>query len=223
MTILRVQVNIPRDNAIPEDDAINVWHFLSVGAATPAAAGAAAVDQLAIFYNAIDVYLATYVNTPIRFKVYDLQNPEPRIPIIEDTQAIVTGTGGHPAEVAIALSYSALPQSGANPARRRGRIFLGPLDAAGTSSLNSSDVSVLAACRTAIANAAKTLIVNGTTQDARWVVFSPTTAGPPPWDEPTLEAASVDVYTGYIDNAFDTIRSRGYTPTARTIFTQILP
>jgi len=223
MTILRVQCNIPRDNNVPADDAINTWHFLTVGAATPAAAANDAVTQLGVFYAAIDVNFATYVSTPMRFKVYDLQNPEPRVPILETTLTLTTGSGvAFPAEVAVALSYRAELLSGTNPARRRGRIFIGPLDA-DAGGLNSYDMVPSSTFRTALANAASDIIVAGQTDDARWVVFSPTLAGPPPWSEGTLEASSADVVAGYIDDAFDTIRSRGSRTTTRTVFTEILP
>jgi len=52
---------------------------------------------------------------------------------------------------------------------------------------------------------------------AVWAVFSPTTAGPAPWDEATLEAATTWVTQGYIDNAFDTQRRRGTKATARSL------
>jgi hypothetical protein len=54
-------------------------------------------------------------------------------------------------------------------------------------------------------------------------VFSPTIAGSPPWSEGTLIDSSVDVVAGYVDNAFDTIRSRGSLTTARTLWSQTLP
>ena len=223
MTILRVQCNLPRDNNLPADDCINTWHFLTVGAATPAAAATEAVTQLGVFYAAIDTFLAAYVSTPMRFKVYDLQDPEPRVPILETTLTLTTGVGfAFPAEVAICLSYRAELVAGLNPARRRGRIFLGPIDNdAGT--LGLADTVILGTTRTAIANAASDIIVAGATGDARWVVFSPTIAGPPPWTEGTLEAASADVVAGFIDEAFDTIRSRGADSTARTVFSEVLP
>jgi hypothetical protein len=223
MTILRVQCNIPRDNNIPADDAINVWHFLTVGAATPAAAANDAVTQLGVFYAALDVYFSTMVGTPMRFKVYNLADAEPRIPFLETTLTLTTGTGvAFPAEVAICLSYRAELISGANPARRRGRIYFGPLDA-DTATSGTGDMLVSSTVLNAFANAASDIIVAGATDDARWVVFSPTLAGPPPWDSPTLEAASADVTAGYIDNAFDTIRSRGAAATSRTVFSNVLP
>lgn len=223
MTILRAQVNIPRDNLLPEDDAVNVWHFLTVGAASPAAGATSISTQLGVFYAAVDSLYASYMSTPYRIKIYDLQNPEPRVPILEVTGTFTSGTGdGLPGEVAAVLSYRAFGVSGENPARRRGRIYIGPL-AIATQVFATRDMVLTSAARSTLANAASDLVVSGATADARWVVFSPTQAGSPPWDEATLEAASSDVQNGWIDDAFDTMRSRGSKPTVRTVFSEILP
>lgn len=223
MTILRCQVNIPRDTNIVADDAINTWHFLTVGAATPAAAAADLVTDLGVFYAAIDANISTSEANDIRYKVYDLQDVEPRVPILEATQTLTVSAGAAlPSECAVALSYRGPLVSGTNPARRRGRIFIGPL-AASVGEQTGGDFRPASAFRTVLANAANDLIVAGTTSDARWVVFSPTDAGAPPWDEGTLEASSVDVSNGWIDNAFDTVRSRGCAPTLRTLFSLTLP
>jgi len=223
MTILRVQTIIPNDTLLPEDEAVNTWHFLTVGVATPTAAANDAVTQLGVFWAAIDANIANTTTTPMRFKVYDLQDVPPRIPILETTLSLTpSASTAYPNEVACCLSYRAENLSGANPARRRGRIYIGPLTTnAGT--VGTGDVRVSSTLRSALANAASDIIVAGQTDDARWVVFSPTLAGPPPWDAGTLEASSADVVAGYIDDAFDTVRSRGLRPTTRTVFSEILP
>ena len=223
MTILRVQCNIPNDTLLPEDDAINTWHFLTVGAATPADAADDALIALGVFYAAADTYLSGGTATPMRYKVYDLENDEPRVPILEATQTLTPSASiNMPNEVACCISYRGEFLSGANPARRRGRIFIGPLNNSGGTSA-TGDFRPSSTLRTGLANAASDIIVAGQTADARWVVFSPTLAGAPPWSAATLEAASCDVTAGYIDDAFDTVRSRGLRPTTRTVFSEILP
>lgn len=223
MTILRVQVMLPRDTAIPADVVMNTWHFLTVGAATPAEAADSAVTQLGVFYSDIDSLLASYVGTPAEYKVYDLQDDEPRVPILDVTGSLSTGSGpAYPAEVAVCLSYRGSLQSGTNPARRRGRIFIGPLDDS-NGELGSGDTIVTSSTRGTIANAAADMANSGLSDDARWVVFSPTLAGNPPWSEQQLEDASADVVAGYVDNAFDIIRSRGSLPTLRSTWEITLP
>lgn len=217
MTVLRVQAIIARDNGIPADECINTWHFRTGSDAPALDVMAAAFDQLGIFYAAIDTFLAGYVATPINFFAYNLADPEPRVPMGTASLSIAPGSGAaFPAEVAICLSYRASLVSGSNPARRRGRIFLGPLDSdSGTT--GTSDTRIDSGVRSAIATAAEALALRtGASDDARWVVFSPTSAGPPPWSEGVLEANSFDVTFGYIDDAYDTVRSRGALPSART-------
>lgn len=125
---IRVQCAIQRDTLLPRDMSINTWHFRH-GTETPAACAAQAVTLLNGFYNAIDGLYSTLVASPILVKVYNLLDAEPRTPIVESEINITPSTGeALPGEVAICMSYRALLVSGLNPARRRGRIFIGPLD-----------------------------------------------------------------------------------------------
>lgn len=52
--------------------------------------------------------------------------------------------------------------------------------------------------------------------DCRLSVFSPTTAGAPPWSSGELDAATFPVVAAHVDNAFDTVRSRGVVASTRT-------
>ena len=222
-TVLRVQCNLPRDTAIPADVVMNTWHFRTLGATTPTEGADAAVTGVGVFYAAIDSLLASYVGTPMEFKVYDLQDDEPRVPILDTTLSLSTGSGpAYPAEVAVCLSYRGSLASGTNPARRRGRIFIGPLDDS-NGELGAGDTIVTSSTRGTIANAAEDLAGVGGGGEVAWVVFSPTLAGSPPWSGATLVDSSVDVVAGYVDNAFDIIRSRGSLPTLRSTWEVVLP
>lgn len=221
--LLRVQVNIPRDTNIVADDAINVWHFRIVGSATPAAAADDAVSKLGVFYAAIDANLSVSTNNDARYKVYNLSDPEPRVPILQTTQTLTVSAGAAlPSECAVVLSYRAALVSGTNPARRRGRIFIGPL-AASCGEQTGGDFRPASAFRSALVTAAEALAEDVSFPDAAWAVFSPTLAGPPPWSNGVLDASSELVSAGFVDNAFDVIRSRGCGPTLRTTFSAVLP
>lgn len=201
---------------------MNVWHFQSQGVGGVAAAATRTFGLLQTFYQTIDFAFATFCADTIRCDIYDLSDAEPRVPIDSDTIDWTPATGGaFPAEVAMCLSYRGELLSGTNPARRRGRIYLGPLDD-GTG-VTGNDVTVDEGARNTIIGAAQDMAESGFTGDAFWVVFSPTLAGTPPWDVGTLEDASTRVLAGYIDNAFDTMRSRGSRASVRSSWSTTVP
>lgn len=105
-----------------------------------------------------------------------------------------------PAEVACCLSYSATTVGGGIAARRRGRVYIGPLcsDAldGGTSRPSSS-------LQTDLLAAGKRLFDAAEAAEAPWVIYS--RAG---------NSTSL-VYRGWVDDACDTQRRRGLAPTAR--------
>lgn len=204
MAIVLVQVALAHDSALPEDVTVNTWHCSTT--LTDGAVGAQNfIDDLKTFYTAIDnTVLGVTIAGPALFKAYDLADPLPRVPIVEDSQALTSGSQVLPQEVALCLSYQAAPISGVNQASRRGRVFLGPIY---MGACNPDTGRPETAQLTTIATAADALLAAAnadTTYD--WVVYSPTND----------TVAIVD--NGWIDNAFDTVRSRGVAPTARTIF-----
>lgn len=216
-TTLRVQAAITNDSGLPRDLAINTWHFISDNV-DPLVDAALAYAQLTTFYSSIQGLLSPEVTGLITFKVYDLTHVQPRSPIYTNTSTVTPSvTVGNPNEVAVCLSYRGALVSGTNPARRRGRIFLGPVTTAANTAA-TGDVFVLGSFRTTIANAATALIAAGVGAPPSWAVFSPTTAGPEPWSPAALIGASLPVTAGFIDDAFDTIRSRGLAAQARTTF-----
>lgn len=221
MTVARVQVVIPNGSLdIPANVSVNTWHFQA------AALDAGTLDdieaQLEIFYAAVDTYFSSNVGSTGTMKFYDLQDPLPRVPLRTSTFTISDSTGtAFPNEVALCLSYSGAQGSGINPRRNRGRIFLGPMDA-DTGAVDNGDVRVVSGTRNAVVAAAEVLAEARNTTDCAWVVFSPTTAGPEPWSASTLDSSCVAVESGWVDNAFDTIRSRGLTSNARSTFTATL-
>jgi hypothetical protein len=104
-----------------------------------------------------------------------------------------------PSEVALCLSYATTDAWEGTTARRRGRIFLGPLQ--------SSDMGIPRPT-TPLVPATLTLgqalySVGGT--EAMWMLWSPTDA----------IAAPIEVVS--VDNAWDTQRRRGLSPTSRSV------
>jgi len=216
-TLLRAQVSIPRDGGLPEDDSMNTWHFWSE-AVDRLDDCAVAFDGLRIFYQTIDGILSSKINGAMNVKFYDLSDLVPRPPIFLDNATLTPGSSAPlPSEVAICLSFRGPALAGAIPARNRGRIFLGPLDSS-VMDTSTADSIVDSGITGAIANAAETFRTGFGATTVTWSVFSPTIAGAPPWSPIVLAASTAFVEEGHVDNAFDTIRSRGASATGRANF-----
>lgn len=140
----------------------------------------------------------------IKWKSYDMNDPEPRAPVLEASSTInPDNTNTLPAEVAMVLSFQAVKVSGSPQARRRGRIYLPFLK----SSLNGADGRPTATIITAMATAADTLVTASKASTTwKWVVYSPT------------DNAGRPVTDGWVDNEWDTQRRRGRVRTSRTLF-----
>jgi hypothetical protein len=120
------------------------------------------------------------------------------------------GTGtALPAEVALCLSYKASSVSGVPAQRRKGRIYIGPLDGtfAGSVGLGYSTPNV--EITTLLQEAGKEMIAGLVTLD--WVVYSRTNA----------DAYIIDA--GWVDNEWDTQRRRGREATFRSTFSATTP
>lgn len=216
MALLRAQVAIPRDTGLPEDVSVNTFHFSTTNAAPYAAARTAIASALSTFYGGFDEYLGQVNGGPASVKFYDLADPKPRAPLAApSTFALVTGTNANPLpeEVAICLSFQGAQTSGTSQARRRGRVYLGPLDALSTISGGrvQPGATYIGAIRTA---AAGLLAAAAASADFDWVVYSPTNAAL----GGAVEAWYTPVVSGWVDNAFDTQRRRGPTATTRVTF-----
>lgn len=223
MAVIRINAEIPRDTNLPEDVAVNVWHFSTSSNIEPARSTEVqlALDELELFYGAVDQFLSLTTASPGTFTAYDLSEAKPRVPFISRDFTLVPGGGAFPGEVALTLSFQGVEVSGEPQARRRGRIYLGPL---------SSDTWVLSggtsrptfALQDGLRDAGQALL---TASEAAatwsWIVFSPTSAGPV--DPVTglyanLADGVVVVDNGWVDDAFDTIRKRGPAASSRLVF-----
>lgn len=212
MPVLRLQVRLPYYTNIPEDVLTNTWHFFSDGV-TP--------TNDAITYCAgrlLDVYELAYGGTvgapwvmwdQVTVHGYNLADAPPRVPFIVPmpiTGVTSTSTETSP-ETAICLSFQGVLLPGTPQARRRGRIYFGALTDAvidpGTD--DSFPIPNVAWINALVAEVEAKLL---DTEDAgiQWVIWSPTSS------------ASVPVNNGWVDNALDTQRRRGFAPTSRIVF-----
>lgn len=212
MSFLRTLVTIPADTGDLADSISNTWHWDS-DAPYSGTVRAGIETKLTNFYQAIDSYLPSQLlDSTATVRVYDLSDPEPRVPKDTFTIALTMGaTDPYPSEIALCLSFKGASESGANMKRRRGRIYLGPI-----CSSNHTVVGGRVIADPTMVNAIKAAAIAvrdlATTENAKWAVFSPTTYA----ETTDLDAAFEDVTSGWVDNAFDIQRRRGTAPTIRT-------
>lgn len=104
-----------------------------------------------------------------------------------------------PGEVAVCLSYASSTTWDTSTRRRRGRIFCGPL--ANGVMQGERPATALITATIALGNA---LAAVGSGVGANWMIYSPS------------DATSAEIQTISVDNAWDTQRRRGLSPTERT-------
>lgn len=215
MPFLRALVTIPSLTTVPEDACSNTWHF-DVDNGTPAAAADECHNALTTFYQTVDGYLnGGLLGTTATVRYYDLEDAEPRVPVHTETIALTLAAAATmPSEVAAVMSFQGAVESGVNMRRRRGRIYLGPLTSSALSGPTGGRVSMGSAFRTAVANAATSVLSYVGTLGVSWAVYSPTTRA----QGGTLDESFEDVVSGWIDDAIDTQRRRGTTAQTRTTF-----
>lgn len=192
-------------SGIPEDVYVNNFCFLADDAKVTAAddISAALID----FYDGanpnfvLNSYLHRTVTDLMTFKIYKLSDLKPREPVVRTFTTTVTRQSGPdlPEECAVCLSFSA---AAPHTARRRGRIYFGPLVIQATNQDPTSGLTMVKPALQADLAAAAVRLANHV--DAGWLIHSNIGAG-------TFSA----VETGWVDNAFDTQRRRGQKATSR--------
>jgi len=204
--VLRAMVIMPMDSNNPADAAVNTFHFSSDD---PISGNLAPITAaLKAFYDSVGSALSVSCNPAgATVKFYDLEQPEPRPPIDERSLALggATGTGSFPPELAICMSFEGARQAGMLQARRRGRIYLGPLATAAASGPN-----IATGIRTSIALAGENLLTASLAAAGwAWGVYSRVE---------TVGDGFTPVTNGWVDDAFDVQRRRGLAPLSRTLF-----
>lgn len=140
--------------------------------------------------------------------MYQLLDPKPRAPIYNASRATPIGPTASPClpdEVAACLSYSAGSVSGIKNARRRGRIYLGPLNTDAMLSTTSQSPRPTAAFQNSVMGAFSEFSTGVKSLGMSWVQYSPT------------GGLVTDVTQFWIDDAFDTQRRRGVDPIGKLL------
>lgn len=216
MSRLRIQHTFQGQSGVSEDRFVNT--FYAEGAAAPSEPTLAALAQAVFdFYDGVNTpsteplirwYSSTADGTGRNVKIYDLADPLPRAPIFEVEHgpfSVPPGATNLPSECACCMSYAAPAISGLPVARRRGRIYLGPLnDRATADDPDTAECRVDDVFRFAVMNAAVTLKADMFAAAGHvWSMYSPTS------DDMLI------INRVWSDNAWDTQRRRGIDPTSR--------
>jgi hypothetical protein len=202
----QVQVELRTQTGIPADNIINTFAFQWVGS------GAPDFETLVLLIDAFYDELGTDVFSNVlaiatdshQVKIYDLTDPSPRPPVHVGYFSQSGGTNPLPAEVAICASFQGIQEAGHPQARRRGRIFIGPLRQATVATGSDGYPRISTSARTALATACTDLQANASMSDWAWCVWSRSD------DELYI------VNNGWIEDEFDTQRRRGPGPLTRT-------
>lgn len=145
-------------------------------------------------------------------RTYRMSDAKPRTPIASGNWNFDSSMSGPPlpTEVALCMSFHAPPVSGLPQARRRGRIYVGPLNTTYVASTGRPDAALISL----IAKAGRDALDDfDDIAGIDWAVHS--TKG--------AEGEGVAVTAGWVDNEYDTQRRRGREATTRTIFNSVAP
>lgn len=137
----------------------------------------------------------------LQIRTYDLGQSPPREPRVYDFSLPGAGNSSLPREVAVTMSFFA----DRNLPRQRGRVFIGPVSV-NAMTVGGGGPRPTENLRNTLAASAERLssLGMGVGDQMQWAVLSPTDAEIRP------------VTAGWIDDAFDTQRRRGESPTTRT-------
>lgn len=191
-------------SAIPEDRPVNTFHYVGTSPETNVPLIATVLETA--YNNVRSIFSTAVAQNGHSIKAYDMADPEPRAPIYDGTFNFATATTGTPlpTEVALCVSFQGVRVSGQSQARRRGRVYLGPLATDNMTSPGRPSSGLVSAAAGFGNDLLSSSLDSGVARV--WSVYSPSN------DD------LVPVANGWVDNAYDIQRRRGVVPTARTLF-----
>lgn len=200
VALYRVQIELNLDSGNERDKIINTWHCIADDVNE---LESGFVVQLTTFYGAIDGSLSKELDPSASwYRAYDLDDPTPRAPVLEENFNLGTVSTGvsAPNELAVVMSFEAPQQSGVAQARRRGRVYLGPWSQAQIGSNGEVHAALMSDLDTAMSNL---LDASQAATTWAWAVYS------------RVNDAAIEVVHAWVDNAWDIQRRRGTSATSR--------
>ncbi len=214
MAIVRAQIEIQSTAGMPTDVVMNRFHFRTPFDPVINTERDEIIARITGFYDGLlsntrrlsARWPVTVSGIGHVIKLYNMGDPVPRVPFSVTTFAlgVVPSQTGLPDECALVLSFQASKISGTPQARRRNRIYFGPITQSSTTTLSSETRPSTQFVDDLVKAADEKLAVNGA--GVEWITRSETTG------------AVAIVADGWVDNAFDTQRRRGPNPSVRTTF-----
>lgn len=188
---------------LPEDVYVNTMAFESNSMIPGEAEVATMIEAITALYDELGTIISDDVNDDPVLKIYNIDDVEPRVPLVEAqiTAGFSGGTVPLPSEVAVCLSYRGGLVSGAPASRRRGRIYVGPLGVNCLGITGRPDGVVATALQDAV--------------EAFRAVLDPEPINHAVWSRAGDNLYDVVQY--WTDDAFDTQRRRGLSPTTKTV------
>lgn len=218
--IYQCQVVWPCVTNRPEDVFTNTLYFVdaAVSPRTHAQVADLLETRMENFFNVaqggasarITAFMSRAINwSGVTVKVYDLGGAAPRTPEVRTLELTTpTNTTGFPNEVAAVLSYrggAGTTGGGSADPRKRGRIFIGPLNqTAGTVTVSTDGDSFLATGLVDSIAKAADFLRDDLTDELGWLQYS------------RMNDAFLAVSGGFVNNNFDTQRRRGLIAPSRT-------
>lgn len=226
-TLVEIKARFPYRSGLPRDVAINTFHFWAADGTDLSTYGPLLADEVGFFYTvpgaaeAVTHYMSRVINfttsTIEAYTVADWETSSPTWTPVHSQFLTAPDSGlgddSLPLEVACCLSFKGVARvSGSgdisSAARRRGRVFIGPLDQRAVGDVTvverpvPSDVFMgdLVTC----ASALKAAVAGDGGQG--WVIWS------------RAAHSLVAVSDGWVDNEWDTQRRRGMDATVRLPF-----
>lgn len=191
----------PQSNVLA-DASVNTFSFTAVSDADLPDIRTALVAE----YNGVVARFSAAVRQNNHLiKIYDRSDATPRAPKFLANWNFASAPTGNPlpTEVALVLSFQGDQVSGIPQARRRGRVYFGPLNVGNSDTNGRPNATTLAD----FANFGTSLLAaSDAAANWSWVVWSDVMGGP------------AFITNGWLDDEFDTQRRRGRSSTARTLW-----
>jgi hypothetical protein len=209
MTTHTALVTIGMIDQNPKNTVVNTWHIHAPSATTTDFDSFRAA--ITAFYDSWSGSMSAGVDkAAFRMRIYKMTDPKPRIPVYDVILNVLTLKGSNfaPSELALVMSFQGIRASGASQARRRNRVYLGPL---AVSAIDSSTGRPLTGFLTNVRSGGAGLLAASTAASGwKWSINSSFL--------PLDGSQFVNVANGWVDNAFDIQRRRGIDATSRSTF-----